>query len=446
MSSVYMERNSRLVRRLRSGFFVLFFFILFLLPFVTVKANAMTIDSYNIEKNSSGQIRVYGTATPTVKGSSLGGIYRNVVGLEYDYNGVKQRVYANQYVKSSVTWTDSTAKSSINFEFIFYAPVSTVKVYRISLYDTTSGTASYAEKQPNVTLTGLTVQPTPINPSGVEISLTPNTTTPTTVDFTTRCMYPGGVPLKSMVLEYRKQGATTWSTKSLPVYNVGSYYTYLTTTATGSNTQQTLAGLALGQTYELRMRATNSVGKTGYSNTYTFTPGSASAPRNGSVVPGNGSVTYSWQAPATYNGTIVRYNIYSQLGTTTIATTTSTSATFTVTNGMAHYGGNGVEIAAVTKVDGVEVEGARLKISSSSVRAGAPARPAAPTVKKVSGNNKNITVSWTAPANNGSAITGYDLYVGSTSGAVNTVVKTGIAAGTTSYTYTWPTAQTSTLP
>ena len=54
----------------------------------------------------------------------------------------------------------------------------------------------------------------------------------------------------------------------------------------------------------------------------------------------------------------------------------------------------------------------------STVTATAPAAPTAPTVAAVSGSSTRLAVSWSAPADNGSAITSYDLqYRQGTSGA-----------------------------
>ena len=47
--------------------------------------------------------------------------------------------------------------------------------------------------------------------------------------------------------------------------------------------------------------------------------------------------------------------------------------------------------------------------NNSTVTATAPAAPTAPTVAGVSGSSTRLTVSWSAPADNGSAITSYDL-------------------------------------
>jgi hypothetical protein len=158
-------------------------------------------------------------------------------------------------------------------------------------------------------------------------------------------------------------------------------------------------------------------------------PSAPGAPTNVSATAGNQSATVSWTAPSNGGSAITSYAITPYIGTTaqtptvvsgsppaTIATvaglTNGTAYTFTVmaTNGV----GTGPE-----------------SVASNSVTPAAP--PGAPTSVSATGGNGQAMVSWTAPANGGSAITTYTVtpYVGATAQTPTTVIGSPPATTTT---------------
>ncbi|MFZ4638758.1 MAG: fibronectin type III domain-containing protein, partial [Pirellulales bacterium] len=125
------------------------------------------------------------------------------------------------------------------------------------------------------------------------------------------------------------------------------------------------------------------------------------------MTPGSGSFAVSWTAPPQPSRSPLRdYTIQwsADNGTTwnTVSdgTALTTSATITgLTPGVPHL----VRVAAINEYGaGAPV----VTASPVAPQATAPAAPAAPTV--IAGD-RQVTLSWTAPADNGSAITGYSI-------------------------------------
>jgi hypothetical protein len=156
---------------------------------------------------------------------------------------------------------------------------------------------------------------------------------------------------------------------------------------------------------------------------------------------GNQQVALSWVAPASNGGSaITGYNVYRGISaggesSTPVATNVAgTSFTDTsVTNGTTYY----YTVAAVNSAG----------ISATSVEASALPEtvPSAPLALTTTSGNGTATLSWSPPASNGgAAVTGYDVYRGTTSGgeaatpiATNvsgtSFTDTGLINGTTYY-------------
>ena len=157
-----------------------------------------------------------------------------------------------------------------------------------------------------------------------------------------------------------------------------------------------------------------------------------SAPQGLAAVAGDASVNLSWKAPTTDGGSAVTgYDVYRGTtpggeGTTPIATNVATT-TFTDTgrvNGTTYY----YTVAAVNAV-GVSTPSNE---ASATPQPTQPTAPGAPTGLTATAGNASVALSWTAPASNGgSAVTGYAVYRGSTSGGESpTPIATNVV-GTT---------------
>ena len=214
--------------------------------------------------------------------------------------------------------------------------------------------------------------------------------------------------------------------------------THQRTVQTGS-TSVTLSGLTNGKTYNVAVRAKNSAGAGSWSDSATGTP-VASATRPGivgrpSVSVGDGSLTVSWSAPSNGGSAITGYDLryiettYVGCGdcgvSPTTLTTTSRRVTISrLTNGTSYT----VSVRARNSVgSGLWSSNAAGTPVASATVPGKVGRPS------VSVGDGSLTVSWSAPSNGGSAITGYDVRARSQDGTHEVTRGT---SGTTSVTVT----------
>jgi len=200
-------------------------------------------------------------------------------------------------------------------------------------------------------------------------------------------------------------------------------------------------GLINGQQYFYRVYAINAAGNgpTSPQSLAEFVVGPTAAPTNVAGTIGNAQVQLTWTAPAANGGTISDYTIQysSDSGTTwtTFADTVSATASVTVTgltNGTAYV----FRVAATNQ--------AGLSAYSTSSAARTPlGAPGAPTNVAGTPANAQVSLTWSAPTDNGgSAITDYVIQYSSNSGSTWTtftdtvstaasVTVTGLTNGTT---------------
>jgi fibronectin type 3 domain-containing protein len=227
-----------------------------------------------------------------------------------------------------------------------------------------------------------------------------------------------------------------------PVSDGGSPITgYTVTSSPGGSTctsttttSCTVDDLTNGTSYTFTVTATNAIGTSPPSSPSTgvipvTVPG---APTGVTATPGNTSASVSWTAPTDDGGTaITGYTVTSSPGAFTCTSTTTTSCTV---NGLA----NGTSYTfTVTASNAVGTGPASSPSTGVIPEAGVPGSPTGVTA---TAGDASATVSWTAPSDGGSPITGYTVTSAPgaftcTSTTITSCTVDGLTNGT-SYTFT----------
>ena len=223
---------------------------------------------------------------------------------------------------------------------------------------------------------------------------------------------PGAIPSKPNAPSLATGNAQITASWSAPSSNAGALTHYdlrHRRVGTSSWTQvdgitsrsRTVTGLSNGRSYEFQVRAANAIGDGAWSDSMTATPATVpSAPNAPSLATGNAQIMVSWSAPNANGASITHYDLQHRISGswTLVENISGTSRTITgLTNGTAYQ----VRVRAANSAgDG----------SWSATATATPgATPNAPSAPSLTSSSGQITASWTAPGNNGAAITHYDL-------------------------------------
>ncbi len=176
-------------------------------------------------------------------------------------------------------------------------------------------------------------------------------------------------------------------------------------------TSYTVTGLTPGTRYTFKLRAVN-IGSTAGSPSDAASatpPAKAPAkPDAPTLTPGNTQLTVSWTEPATNGAAITDYDVRYKLSTASDSawaewndTDTSTTIGATIT-GLDNGTRYDVQVRATNSVGDSDWSDA----TSATPVPQVPSKPGAPTLTV---GNTQLTVAWDAPANNGAAISDYDV-------------------------------------
>ena len=171
-----------------------------------------------------------------------------------------------------------------------------------------------------------------------------------------------------------------------------------------------LTGLSNGTTYEVRVRARNSVGTGPWSSVGTGTP---AAERPGQVFGvdaegGDGEVDVSWVEPDNGGDAIIRYEVQWRTSVQTFSTgrqTTNTDAMVTVgslTNGTEYF----FRVRAVNSAG--NGDWSSVVSSTPAVALPAVSAPDAPDAPVAVVGQGELLWSWNCPLDNGGEVTGFD--------------------------------------
>ena len=215
----------------------------------------------------------------------------------------------------------------------------------------------------------------------------------------------GGSPISGYVLQYKIDGATSWTTDN----------TDCSVTATSC----TVTGLANGKGYVFQVAAKNAVDTGDWSPVIgpVVPITSPDAPRGLKAFvsgnsPGNAQVQVSWLAPASDGGSpiggyVLQYKIDGATSWTTDSADCSVTATSCTVTGLANGTGYVFQVAATnSSTDNLNfVQSSRVPIPATK-----PTQPTWPTSNYLTLGDGRVQVSWLAPASDGgSQISGYVL-------------------------------------
>ena len=206
-----------------------------------------------------------------------------------------------------------------------------------------------------------------------------------------------------------------------PIFNGGSAIDYYVIYQNGiaqaghlTEITTTVTGLINGLSYSFTVAAHNPAGEGAQSTATSSTPYTVpNAPTGLTAVASNAQVALNWTAPADNGGSAIDYYIVYRDG---IADPSHPTGSTTVMTGLT----NGQEYSFTVAAHSVIGIGAPSVAATATPHTG----PSAPTGLTAVAGNAQVTLNWTAPANNGgSAILGYNLYRSTTQSGIYSLIE-----------------------
>lgn len=207
------------------------------------------------------------------------------------------------------------------------------------------------------------------------------------------------------------------------------------TPLSSSTLTYTATSLTNGTAYFFKVAAVNLAGQSPLSSEKSATPGAVpGSPVITTATAGNTSVQLTWTVPIAGGTATSGYYIYrgtsaggeSATALNSSAVTTTTYSATGLTNGTTYY----FVVKAKNSIG--------LSLASNEVSALPATVPGSPTLKSAVAGNTQVTLTWTAPTNiGGSLITGYNVFMGTTSGGQSATPLNGLTPlSSTTLTYT----------
>ena len=218
-----------------------------------------------------------------------------------------------------------------------------------------------------------------------------------------------GAAITDYAIQFSSNSGSTWTT-----FN----------DAVSTATSATVTGLTNGTSYIFRVASINIAGQSAWSDSSPAVFSGAAGALSSLVAYGNdGEVLLEWSAPtvgAPFSNVTIEQSADGSTGWSTIATPDMSDLQYAVTgltNGVTYYfrvrANNAFSSGPFTNVSGV------------------PATvPGAPTVMTATAGDAQVSLTWTAPANGGSAITDYGIQFSSNSGSTWSTFTDGVSTAT----------------
>ncbi|MGI9255798.1 MAG: fibronectin type III domain-containing protein, partial [Salinispira sp.] len=230
----------------------------------------------------------------------------------------------------------------------------------------------------------------------------------------------GGSAITAYHLRHSLDGGSNWS----DILNVDA-----------PATSHTITGLTNGTEYDVQVRAVNSVaedagngaGVGAWSTSASATPVAVSlAPTAFTLTAGNTTITAAWAAPTDTGGSAItgyelEYKLSSGDWNTPADVTQQTTDADTTTDTII-----GLKNGAIYDVRVRAVNAQGNGNWSTSATATPATVPSAPNTLTLAGGNAQLTATWTAPDDGGSAITGYGLQYREVGGEAWTPITSSI--------------------
>ncbi len=233
--------------------------------------------------------------------------------------------------------------------------------------------------------------------------------------------------------------AVSWD--ALDGHNVTDYHLRHAEEGSGSwtditegidGTSSTIAGLTNGTGYEVQVRAVNANGEGDWSPSATARPLATlpAAPAAPTLEAGNEQLTVTWTAPTDTGGSAISsYHLRHRedgKGSWTELTSGITSTNHVIT-GLTSGTSYEVQVRAVN----ASGESGAWSESATATPTASSTVPDAPTTPTLEAGNASLTVTWTAPDDDGgSEITGYELQYSSDGGTTWTLIEASEITGT----------------
>ena len=218
--------------------------------------------------------------------------------------------------------------------------------------------------------------------------------------------------------------SVSWSTPNNNGATITSYTVEFTPsggspqTRTATQSPLSITGLINGRTYSFRVRASNIIGNGEYgsaaSATVAGTPGTPTSFAGVANAPNQ--IALSWTAPADTGGLAITGYRITRNGSVTLDVSGTTANIVSLQAGTSYS----FTVAAQNSL-GYGTPSAAINVTAAA----APQTPAAPTVVT---DYRQAVVSWSAPSNNGAAISSYTVEYTASGGATESVTTPNLSA------------------